>query len=139
MALAIGANTTIFSVARQLLNERLDVLHAADLRLLSWTATKEHVVVHDLWGDGISFLMGGVASNVVSYPVYQQLKVENRALEDLFAFKDTSMNATVRGEGAACEDGDGLRVLLGALEVRPQLGRVIRLSDDRRLDRARWR
>jgi hypothetical protein len=35
LALAIGANTTIFSVAKQLLYERLAVPRSADLRLLS--------------------------------------------------------------------------------------------------------
>ena len=37
LALAIGANTTIFSVAQQLLFERLDVPNAASLRLLTST------------------------------------------------------------------------------------------------------
>jgi len=37
LALAIGANTTIFSAAKQILYERLAVPHAAELRLLSWT------------------------------------------------------------------------------------------------------
>jgi hypothetical protein len=37
LALAIGANTTIFSVAKPLLIDRLDVPHAANLRLLTWT------------------------------------------------------------------------------------------------------
>ncbi len=40
LALAIGANTTIFSVAKQLLYDRLDVPHAAELRLLAWTAQR---------------------------------------------------------------------------------------------------
>ena len=40
LALAIGANTTIFSIAKQLLFERLAVPHVADLRLLTWTGTR---------------------------------------------------------------------------------------------------
>ena len=51
LALAIGANTTIFSVAKQVLFERLAVAHAADLRLLSWTGSKDHVAVHHIHGD----------------------------------------------------------------------------------------
>jgi hypothetical protein len=42
LALAIGANTTIFSLAKQLLYERLAVPHAADLRLFAWTNYKNH-------------------------------------------------------------------------------------------------
>ena len=51
LALAIGANTTIFSVAKQLLYERLAVPHAENLRLLAWIGTKDHVAVHHIWGD----------------------------------------------------------------------------------------
>jgi hypothetical protein len=50
LALAIGVNTTIFSLARQLLYERLEVPHAEDLRLLAWTGTKAHLAVHDVLG-----------------------------------------------------------------------------------------
>jgi hypothetical protein len=46
LALAIGANTTIFSVAKQLLYERLAVPHAENLRLFAWTGTEDHVAVH---------------------------------------------------------------------------------------------
>jgi hypothetical protein len=50
LALAIGANTTIFSVAQQLLFERQDVPNASNLRLLTSTDA--------------SF----------SYPMYEQLR-----------------------------------------------------------------
>jgi hypothetical protein len=63
LALAIGANTSIFSIARQLLFERLDIADAAGLRLLTTTT-------------GASF----------SYPVYEQLRAHNQVLGDLLAF-----------------------------------------------------
>jgi hypothetical protein len=75
LALAIGANTTIFSIAKQLLYERLDVPRAADLRLL-WPgrAPKKHVAVHSIWGD-YDPLPGGLrTSTAFSYPAYQQLR-----------------------------------------------------------------
>jgi hypothetical protein len=72
LALAIGANTTIFSVAKQLLFERLDVPNAANLRLLT-TATD------------VNF----------SYPLYEQLRAQNQVLGDLLAFHATAVNATV--------------------------------------------
>ncbi len=46
LALAIGANTTIFSIAKQLLYERLAVPEPANLRLLTWTGVRNHVAVH---------------------------------------------------------------------------------------------
>ena len=71
LALAIGANTTIFSVAKQLLFERLDVPNATNLRLLTSTDAN------------------------FSYPIYEQLRGQNRVLGDLLAFHATAVNATV--------------------------------------------
>src|SRR5215217_7016371 len=63
LALAIGANTTIFSVAKRLLFDRLDVPHAANLRLLTTSMD-------------VNF----------SYPMYEQLRAQNQVLGDLLAF-----------------------------------------------------
>src|SRR5262249_40659561 len=65
-----------------------------------------------------------------SYPVYQELRAQNRVLGDLLAFHVTAANATV---GTSAE-----RVLIHevsgnyfeALGVQPQLGRGIRPVDD---------
>src|SRR5258707_14824919 len=70
LALAIGANTTIFSVAKQLLFERLDVPNATSLRLLTSTDPN------------------------FSYPMYEQLRAQNQELGDLLAFHATAVNAT---------------------------------------------
>jgi len=130
LALAIGVNTTIFSLARQLLYERLDVPHAENLRLLAWTGTRRHVAVHDTWGDWNKLPDGRVASNVFSYPVYQQLKAENSVLDDLLAFKDTGMNATIQGEAQQVVTEMVSGNYYDALQVRPVLGRAILPSDD---------
>src|SRR5919199_5041231 len=106
LALAIGANTTIFSVAKRLLLDRLDVPHAANLRLLTWTDAN------------------------FSYPIYEQLRAQNQALGDLLAFHATAVNATI-GENAervlAHEVSGNYYTVLG---VQPQLGRAIRAIDD---------
>jgi predicted permease len=128
LALAIGANTTIFSVAKQLLYEWLDVPNASDLHLLTWTGTRDHVAVHGVSG---SSLPGGlIASAEFSYPVYQQLRAQNQVLGDLLVFHVTGMNATV-GEDAqrvtAHEVSGNYYSVLGVL---PQLGRAIEPADD---------
>src|SRR5712691_10046694 len=106
LALAIGANTTIFSVAKQLLFERLDIPNAAHLRLLMSTDAN------------------------FSYPTYEQLRAQNQVLGDLFAFHATAVNATV-GDNAerviAHEVSGNYYAVLG---VQPQLGRAIRPVDD---------
>ena len=130
LALAIGANTTIFSVAKQLLYERLAVPDAENLRLLAWTGTENHVAVHHVWGDWDPLPGGRVASTVFSYPAYQQLRAQNHGLDDLFAFKRMGMIATIR------EDAQKVRTEMvsgnyfTALQVRPQLGRTIEPADD---------
>jgi len=130
LALAIGANTTIFSVAKQLLYERLDVQHAADLRLLSWTGTEEHMAVHSIWGD-YDPLPGGLrASTAFSYPAYQELRSQNRVLGDLFAFKETEMNATIRDEAERIQTEMVSGNFYAVLGVKPQLGRAIQPSDE---------
>ena len=106
LALAIGANTTIFSIAKQLLFERLDIPDAADLRLLT-----------------------SMDANF-SYPIYEQLRAQNQVLGDLLAFHATAVNATI-GENAdrvlAHEVSGNYYAVLG---VQPQLGRAIRPIDD---------
>jgi len=130
LALAIGANTTIFSVARQLLFERLHVPHAGDLRLLSWTGTEEHVAVHSIWGDYDPLPGGRVASTAFSYVAYSQLRAQNRVLGDLFAFKRTGMNATIRGQAQRIQTEMVSGNYYADLDVKPELGRVIQPTDD---------
>ena len=130
LALAIGANTTIFSAAKQLLYERLAVPQAENLRLLSWTGTEEHVAVHSIWGDE-DFLPGGMAaSTVFSYPVYKQLQAQNGVLDNVFGFKVTGMNGTIRGEAQRVQTEMVSGNYYAALGVRTQLGRAIQPSDD---------
>jgi predicted permease len=130
LALAIGANTTIFSVAKQLLYERLAVPHAADLRLLAWTGTEEHVAVHSIWGDYDPLPGGMVTSTAFSYPAYLQLRAENQVLGDLFAFKYTGMNATIHGNAQRVHAEMVSGNYYAVLGITPQLGRAIQPSDD---------
>jgi predicted permease len=106
LALAIGANTTIFSVGKQLLFERLDVPGAADLRLLATPDPN------------------------VSYPIYQQLRAQNQVVDDLLAFHATAGNATVgdNAERVLLHEVSGN--YFAVLGVRPQLGRAIGPADD---------
>ena len=130
LALAIGANTTIFSLAKQLLYERLAVPYAANLRLLAWTGTKAHVAVHHIWGEYEMLPAGRVTSSSFSYPVYEQLRKQNRLMEDVFAFKETGMNATIAGNAQQAQVEMVSGNYYNVLGVRPELGRLISPSDD---------
>src|SRR3954469_9829956 len=106
LALAIGANTTIFSVAKQLLFDRLAVPQPGSLRL--FTATDANF----------------------SYPVYEQLRAHNQVLGDILAFHSTGVNATVgdSAERVAADEVSGN--YYEVLGLQPQLGRGIRPLDD---------
>ena len=137
LALAIGANTTIFSVAKRLLLDRLDVPRAGELRLLHWVGDK-HVAINNVWGitdNGPS----GISAASFSYPVYEQLRRDNRVLEDLFAFKDAgTMNATVDGTAQIVQGELVSGNYFEQLRVRPQLGGRL-LHRTTRWGRHRWR
>src|SRR5437667_12835422 len=50
LALGIGANTAVFTVAKQVLFDRLVAPHPEQLQLLTWTAPTPSIV-HDQWND----------------------------------------------------------------------------------------
>ena len=130
LALGIGVNTVLFTAAQHTLLDRLVVPHPQQLRLLSWTEPKEGAV-KNLWGWYDDLPGGGETSTSFSYPVYQQLRKQNSAMESLFAFKPLNrQTVTVDGhaEAVAAEMVSGN--YYSSLEVRPQLGRGIQESDD---------
>jgi predicted permease len=130
LALAIGANTTIFSVTNEMLYERLGVPHPEQLRLLAFRGDK-NVVVHATWGELDPIPGGGQRYTSFSYPVYQQLRRDNHVLQDIFAFKELGRtNVTVDGNAQAVQ----LELVSGNLyeqmQVKPAIGRAILPSDD---------
>jgi predicted permease len=130
LALAIGANTTIFSLAKSALYDRLHVQHADQLRMLRWF-NDQHSAVTSMWGDFDPAPDGtGTLGSVFSYPVYQQMRADNAVLEDLFAYKENSMNATLHGNAQRVNVDMVSGNFYAALGTRPQLGRAIQPSDD---------
>ena len=130
LALAIGANTSIFSLANELLYARLGIPHPEELRLLTVVGDR-HTAVHHSWGIAIPVPGGGTRFDSFTYPIYQQLRKENRVLEDIFAFKDSiQANATIDGAAQSVQ----LELVSGnmyeQMGVRPVLGRAIMPSDD---------
>ncbi len=130
LALAIGANTTIFSVMKRLLLDRLDVPHGEQLRLLHWHGDK-HTAVSNIWGipDNVP---EGIGAASFSYPAYEQLRSDNHVLEDLFAFKGVGrMNATIDGNAQILQGELVSGNYFDQLQAQPQLGRPILADDDR--------
>jgi predicted permease len=129
LALAIGANTTIFSIAKSLLYDRLGVPHPEQLRMLSWTATGRRVV-HSMWGEFDSTSDGQSRCSSFSYPVYRELSAHNTVMQDLFAFQRDGMNATMHGNARQVRAEMVSGNYFSGLDLRPQLGRPIQPSDE---------
>jgi predicted permease len=127
LALGIGANTTIFTITRQVLLDKLDVSRPEELRLFAWTGGRDGVPVR-VWGhwNGTTH-----ACTSFSYPVYEQLRRQNSVFEDVFAFKvipQLTVSAGNRPEAVTAELVSGN--FYSALGVHTALGRAIESADD---------
>jgi predicted permease len=129
LGLGIGANTAIFTVAKKVLYDTLPVKEPGALRMLTWVNGHEQVIP-PVWGDVDGTETGGLKSNAFSYPVLEALRTKTDAVEDLIAFKDVEISATVDGVAAI----ESVELVSGnafsALGVEAQAGRVLQSSDD---------
>ncbi|MGA7155431.1 MAG: ABC transporter permease [Acidobacteriaceae bacterium] len=129
LALAIGANTTIFSFANQMLFVKLAVPHPNELRVLSITGDK-NIPIHFVWGsmtgvDGVSH------TTSFSYPVYRELKKQTSVTEPIFAFKSLgSVNVTANGSAQAAQAELVSGNFYAQMQLKPELGRPVLPSDD---------
>jgi predicted permease len=129
LALAIGANTTIFSFANQMLFVTLGVPHPEQLRNLI-VYGDEHKVVHSTWGS-MDAQNGVWQTSSFSYPVYQQLRQQQNVVQPIYAYKELpGLNVTANGLAQS-----GFAELVSGnfyaeMQVRPQLGRPIFPADD---------
>jgi len=127
LALGIGANTTIFTIARQVLLDKLDVHRPEELRLFAWTGSKNRVPVR-IWGHWNETTH---TCTSFSYPVYQQLRRQNSAFEDVFAFKvipQVTVTVANKPEPVTAELVSGN--YYSALGVNTVLGRGIQNADE---------
>ena len=129
LALAIGANTAIFSLAKVLLYDQLQIPHPEGLKLVRWTGD-DKVVAHSSWGDFDSTPDGGQTSSVFPYPIYRELSLHPAGMQSLAGFKEDGMNATVRGTARRVAVAEVTGNYYDTLQVRPQIGRAIQPSDD---------
>jgi predicted permease len=129
LALGIGANTAIFSMAKEVLLDQLNVPQPGQLRLLAWHS-KRHSMVHHEWGD-MHREGDGQGSTSFSYPVYEQMRRQNHDLGELFAFKNLGrLNVTVNGEAEVLQGDLVSGNFYEQMSVQPQQGRTIIPSDD---------
>jgi predicted permease len=136
LALGIGANTIIFTLAKGILLDRLDVPQPNQLRLFAIIRDRRTSPLHSFWGDFYRTPDGRSITHSFSYPVYQLLRQQNLSapvLEDLFAFKDLlgqHLTATIDGHADTVTGELVSGNFYQQLGVQPALGRAIQPSDD---------
>lgn len=123
LAIGIGANVATFTVMNALLLRTLPVPHAGNLVIVgnpdavgsNWNGSPDH--------------------DVISYPVYEDVRDRNRVLSGLYAsgFLNTP-DVVMRDSGGAIEH-PALRAVTGnffdVLQVQAAIGRTIVTDDDR--------
>lgn len=130
LALGIGANTAIFTLAKQVLLDRLTVPHPEQLILFHWEAPKRTSVVNSVWGD-FDVTSDTATGTSFPYPIYQELRANNHVLQDLFAFKRTGrLTVSVDGEADVVQSEMVSGNYYQELGIHTALGRPILPSDD---------
>jgi putative ABC transport system permease protein len=123
LALAIGANATIFSLLSQALLRALPVRDPKQLVFLSYAGSHEGHT-HSEGGDSTGH------RHEFSYPMYRDLRDRNTALSGLIAIATREVGATWnnRAEGVDSEMVTGN--YFDVLGVRPAVGRLFGASDE---------
>ena len=133
LALGIGANTAIFTVAKSALFDALAVPHPEQLQLLAY-AQDDHSVIENDWGDFYTDARGRTILASFSWPVYKQLQRQSQNVGELFAFADLSQFAHLSATTDGHADVVTAELVSGnffqSMGVATALGRPIEPSDD---------
>jgi predicted permease len=136
LALGIGANTIVLTLAKSVLFDRLAVPDPGELRLISAEIQSfENNPIRSMWGGWDVSSGGKPITPYISYPVYLQMRDRNRAhpvIGDLFGFKSLGQPLSALVDGRPDEVTGELVSgnFYQQLGVRPALGRAIAPSDD---------
>jgi predicted permease len=116
IALGVGANSSIFSLADQAMFRLLPVREPERLVLLDWNGR----FVGPGWGSG----------NLLPHPLYRELAAENQVFKGMFARHPTQVHLAAGGvpEPVNAEIVSGS--YFAVLGVQPALGRLLDESDD---------
>jgi predicted permease len=129
LALGIGANTAIFTIAKKVLLDSLPVKNPQDLRLLTWVSGHQQPVP-PVWGDVGATEGGGLSSTAFSYPVLEELRKKPEVFADLIAFKPIQLTVTVDGNPELIDGEMVSGNAFSGLGVEPLLGRPLMPVDD---------
>lgn len=129
LAIGIGANTAIFSVANAILLKSLPVRDPHQLRLVLWTG---HSRIPRESGSGYSIWLHGIQVNSsFSFPMYKLLAANVPQFSSLIGFAHDQVTIVAAGEshyaGAFFVTGN----FFSELGLNPVAGRMLSQEDDR--------
>ena len=134
LALGIGANTIIFSLAKAALMDELSVPHPEQLRLLTLYIHRDDDLISSVWGSFNPGPGGTTQTTSFTYPIYEVMRQQNRSLQDLFAFKElgsySRITATIDGHAQAVTGQLVSGNYYQGMGIETVLGRSIQPADD---------
>jgi predicted permease len=122
LALGIGANTAIFSLLDQALLRALPVRDPQQLVLLEATP-------YEVW-NGHTSIEGGDAEAYFSYPMYKDLRDQNKVFDGLIAMFQAPVGVRWQGQSALVNTELVSGNYFDVLGVRPADGRLLTQADD---------
>lgn len=123
LALGIGANTAIFSLLDQALFRSLPVRDPQQLVLLEATP-------YDTW-NGNTSIEGGDPEAYFSYPMYKDLRDQNKVFAGLIAMVQAPVGVRWHGQSTLVNSELVSGNYFDLLGVRPAVGRLLTQADDR--------
>jgi len=130
LAIGIGANTAIFTMANEVLFKTIAVPDSGRLRILNWVQHPKSKV-GSAWGSFNVDKAGEQLGSPFPYPLYADLRKRITVMEDLVGFKDVYQLSA--NTGAESEPVDGQLVsgnFYSVLHAKTIAGRAIMESDD---------
>jgi predicted permease len=122
LALGIGANTAIFSLLDQALLRSLPVRDPQQLVLLEATP-------FEVW-NGSTSINGGDETAYLSYPMYKDLRDQNKVFDGLIAMVQAQAGVEWREQSALVNTELVSGNYFDVLGVRPAVGRLLVQQDD---------